>query len=291
VPRHLLIEGAAAGPGGPAWPTRPWAPIADLPADWAALARPDLRRLAAEWRARLERIAPAKRRRRLVARLHLGWALDAWAEDILGYYAPAAGAADALAARAEVEAANLYAALTRQQALSLAFLRELHRRLTRPEAAAAAPPHGTWAEWHEWKRVPNFPTRPGPPPPGAPPLAAFCPPERVEAELGRLLALQAAHARRGVPPEVAAAWLHHRFVLIHPFLGGNGRVARALASWALLRGGGFPLVLPRAERAAYLRALEAADAGELGPLVGLLGAAQAAALQEALALLDGLEGG
>lgn len=77
------------------------------------------------------------------------------------------------------------------------------------------------------------------------------------------------HGERGVPPEVEAAWLHHRFVQIHPFQDGNGRVARALATLVMIRAGWFPLVVTDAGRPDYIDAMELADAGDLRPLVRL----------------------
>ena len=40
-----------------------------------------------------------------------------------------------------------------------------------------------------------------------------------------------------------AAWLHHRFVQIHPFQDGNGRIARALSTLIFVKAGWFPLVV------------------------------------------------
>lgn len=42
---------------------------------------------------------------------------------------------------------------------------------------------------------------------------------------------------RGLHPILVAAVAHHRLVSIHPFADGNGRVARALALWALVTHG------------------------------------------------------
>jgi hypothetical protein len=77
------------------------------------------------------------------------------------------------------------------------------------------------------------------------------------------------HTKNRVSPEVEAAWLHHRFVQIHPFQDGNGRVARTLATLVFLRAGWFPLVLTQANRKEYIAALEAADSGDLMCLVEL----------------------
>ncbi|MCU0248105.1 MAG: Fic family protein [Bryobacter sp.] len=95
----------------------------------------------------------------------------------------------------------------------------------------------------------------------------YCPPEHVAAEMDRLVAMHAEHQAAGVPAEIGAAWLHHRFTEIHPFVDGNGRVARALASLVLIKDGWFPFVVPSDERSLYIDALEVADRGDLLPLV------------------------
>ena len=58
------------------------------------------------------------------------------------------------------------------------------------------------------------------------------------------------------------AKLHHDFVLIHPFDDGNGRVARMLVNYVLLRRGYPPLIVPTEAKKDYLAALRLADAGE-----------------------------
>ena len=58
-----------------------------------------------------------------------------------------------------------------------------------------------------------------------------------------------------------AAKLHHDFVLIHPFDDGNGRVARMLVNYLLLRTGHLPMIIPTEQKKAYLAALRLADAG------------------------------
>src|SRR5690606_5454992 len=68
----------------------------------------------------------------------------------------------------------------------------------------------------------------------------YCPPEHVSAEMERLIEIY--HALPPELPEVRAAWLHHRFTQIHPFQDGNGRVARALASFEFIRAGLLPLL-------------------------------------------------
>jgi Fic family protein len=44
-------------------------------------------------------------------------------------------------------------------------------------------------------------------------------------------------AERDQPIPVVAGMAHYQFVTVHPFYDGNGRTARALATWILYRGG------------------------------------------------------
>ncbi|HVB67560.1 MAG TPA: Fic family protein [Acetobacteraceae bacterium] len=55
---------------------------------------------------------------------------------------------------------------------------------------------------------------------------------------------------------------HRRLVDIHPFNDGNGRTARLLMNLILIRGGYPPVAVRPADRPAYLRALQQAQAGE-----------------------------
>ncbi len=61
-------------------------------------------------------------------------------------------------------------------------------------------------------------------------------------------------------PIERAAWLHYKFILIHPFRDGNGRTARMLANLALMQAG-YSMAIFRADerRPVYLGALRAVD--------------------------------
>ena len=61
--------------------------------------------------------------------------------------------------------------------------------------------------------------------------------------------------------------LHYRFVLIHPFDDGNGRTARLLMNYHLLKLGYPPVVIPSDEKKRYLDALQRADAGDYSVLI------------------------
>jgi Fic family protein len=59
--------------------------------------------------------------------------------------------------------------------------------------------------------------------------------------------------------------VHHRFIRIHPFDDGNGRVVRLLVNYVLLRFGLLPLVIKSRDRLRYLAVIASADAGDFAP--------------------------
>lgn len=65
-----------------------------------------------------------------------------------------------------------------------------------------------------------------------------------------------------IHPSVLAAIFHHRFVEIHPFDDGNGRLARILMNLILMQKGFPPAVVKLKERSDYYAALAQADKGE-----------------------------
>jgi len=71
-------------------------------------------------------------------------------------------------------------------------------------------------------------------------------------------------------PIETSAVLHHRFVEIHPFIDGNGRVARLLTNLYLIGLGYSPIVIKTEDRTKYYRYLKAADAGNPGPFANFI---------------------
>ena len=82
-------------------------------------------------------------------------------------------------------------------------------------------------------------------------------PEKIQREMDSLFAW-VQKEREGYHPVEFAAQLHKRFVFIHPFKDGNGRVARLLMNLALIQDGYLPVVVPPILRGDYVSLLERA---------------------------------
>lgn len=76
--------------------------------------------------------------------------------------------------------------------------------------------------------------------------------------------------RAGVHPAIQAAELHYNCVAIHPFSDGNGRTARLLMNYHLLRRGYPHTIIEVERRAEYLAALEEANSGRFEPFVSFV---------------------
>jgi Fic family protein len=99
----------------------------------------------------------------------------------------------------------------------------------------------------------------------------FADPAEVPIRMNELVQwLRAALERKELHPVEIASKLHHDFVLIHPFGDGNGRTARLLVNYVLMRNGFLPLIVPTEQKDSYLAALRRADTGELNALTDYL---------------------
>ncbi len=96
----------------------------------------------------------------------------------------------------------------------------------------------------------------------------FASPEETPARMTDLVDwYRAEEAAPTLPPVAIAAEFHYRFVRIHPFDDGNGRMSRLLMNLILLRHGYPMTVIKAADRNRYLAALSEADAGEPEPFL------------------------
>ncbi len=70
-----------------------------------------------------------------------------------------------------------------------------------------------------------------------------------------------------IHPVQLAAEFHYRFVCIHPFDDGNGRVARLLMNYILIKNG-YPIVIIKSDdKENYLTALQKADTGDPSAII------------------------
>jgi len=68
-------------------------------------------------------------------------------------------------------------------------------------------------------------------------------------------------------PVILAAMLHYKFVRIHPFDDGNGRIARLLLNYVLLKNELPPVIIKSDDKVNYLRALNRADVGDIDAFI------------------------
>jgi Fic family protein len=273
-----------------------WQPIEDLPINWPELANEDLAALSRVWNEQAEKLRDSKAYQQFLEKLRRRIAIETGVierlytidrgvtmllvergidEALIPHGATDAPAAQVVALIRDHESAleGLFDFVARQRRLSASFTKQLHQWLTQhQDHTEAMDQFGNRIQVQllkgDWKRHPNNPTRRN----GS--IHQYCPPEQVASQMDQLIDWHLEHQSKGVPPEVEAAWLHHRFTQIHPFQDGNGRVARMLASLVFIRAHWFPLVITRDDRGDYIQALEAADQGDLGALVHLFARAQ-----------------
>ena len=292
-----------------------WEPIQDLPPNWQDLCRPDLHDVHRQWVADRKLIKDETKLEQFQEQLYTLWAvetgiierlysvdrgvtiqiLEAGMEALGQFHDKGLISADAEALIADQHAAleMVMDLVGRQRELTPFYVKDLHQRLTVNQGTRdVLDQSGTIKkqEWRPsekgvWKKWPNNPLQPD----GS--IHEYSPPEQVDSEIDQLLSWWKQHESLGVCAEVEAAWLHHRFAQIHPFIDGNGRVARALSSAVFLKEDYLVLVVRDEEhREPYLDALRAADQGDLKPLVDLFANIQRFDLQAALKTIRSLRG-
>lgn len=285
-----------------------WVEINDLPSDWQNLRNDQAETLARAWQLQAKDMQKSSAYQDFLIKLRRQWAIETGILERLyslsdgatktlieqGLDAAFISSGDSDRPAGEVVAVirdqynaieGLYQFISGNRPLGKSYIRELHTVLT------ANQPHYDAVDTlgqrvvrelprGKWKSLKNNVEGPD----GF--VFEFCPPEHVEAEMDRLLHMHHQHEKQAVSPEIEAAWLHHRFTLIHPFTDGNGRVARCLATLVLLKHNWFPLVVTRNERVEYITALRSADGGDLMPLVNLFCTLQTRSIRQAMSLSE-----
>lgn len=269
-----------------------WQPIEDLPEDWHKWANAELPPLVTVWNEQADRLRSSGEFKTFMERLRREIAIETGIierlytldrgitrllieqginESLIPHGATDRPVRQVVALIKDQEAAveGLFDFVGGQRTLSTFYMKQLHQLLTQNQDSTEAlvPSTGQILRIDlirgDWKKQPNNPMRAD----GT--IHEYCPPEQVASEMDRLIALHHQHQECNVPPEIEAAWLHHRFTQIHPFQDGNGRLARCLASLVFIQAGWFPLAVTRDDRAVYIQASEQADMGDLSGLVKL----------------------
>lgn len=92
----------------------------------------------------------------------------------------------------------------------------------------------------------------------------FATPEETPAKMGELMDwLNTQSAKDDVNPVLLAIEFHYRFIRIHPFDDGNGRMARLLMNFVLMKNGYPPAIVKTEDKENYYAALQQADAGDI----------------------------
>lgn len=108
----------------------------------------------------------------------------------------------------------------------------------------------------------------------------FTSPEDTPAEMERLMAwYNEAIADQELHPLITAAAFHYKFIRIHPFDDGNGRIARILMNLVLMKGGFPPAIIRTDDKENYYRALRQADGGKIDAFTTYIGEQWARSLE------------
>ncbi len=90
-------------------------------------------------------------------------------------------------------------------------------------------------------------------------------------EMNRFIEWYTSKDAREMHPIERAARVHGEFVKIHPFIDGNGRTARLLLNFELMKSGYPPIVIQNEERMKYYAALDKAHiTGDYGDFISIV---------------------
>ncbi|MEM6963888.1 MAG: Fic family protein [Bacteroidota bacterium] len=150
-------------------------------------------------------------------------------------------------------------------------IRELHKMILKePYDVDAVSPSGQFVKKRiklgEYKNTPNHvKTATGE-------MHYYATPEETPAKMTDLMNwLNLVLQEEAIHPLIVASLFHHKFVAIHPFDDGNGRLGRILMNFILMKKGFSPIVVRQNDRENYYAVLSQADVGESLPLVEYLG--------------------
>ncbi len=116
--------------------------------------------------------------------------------------------------------------------------------------------------------------------------AGFTPPAGNEMYVQIKIFYEDLKYKKDLNPIELAAWTHAEFVLIHPFVDGNGRTSRLLMNYQLMINGYLPVSVDKEDRLNYYNALEQYAAyGNLEPFADFVSELEEKQLDEYLKLI------
>lgn len=149
--------------------------------------------------------------------------------------------------------------------LSENFVRELHALILKEsyEVDAITPeglPTKKTVKIGEYKTTPNHvKTKTGE-------IFRFTTPEDTPIEMSELIDwYNQESVKKEVDPILLASKFHYRYIRIHPFDDGNGRTARIIMNFILLRFGYPPVIIKTEDKNDYFASLQQADVGIIKP--------------------------
>ena len=156
---------------------------------------------------------------------------------------------------------NIEEIIKQERPLTESFIRELHKLILKePYEVNAITPDGNPTKRTilvgEYKKVPNHvKTQTGE-------IFYFASPEETPSKMGDLMKWYSENKdKQDIHPVEFATEFHYRFIRIHPFDDGNGRISRLLMNFILMQKGYPPAIIKTEDKTAYYNALQQADAG------------------------------
>jgi Fic family protein len=178
---------------------------------------------------------------------------------------------DHLDIRGHNEAIHLLMSIVKdERGFSESDIRKLHRIiLVEPYHSKAITPDGNptqkLIQLGQYKTQPNSVRTP------TGEMHYYATPEDVPILMGELIQWYRHVPKSEIHAVVIGAIFHHRFVAIHPFDDGNGRLGRILMNLILMQQGYPPAIIKLKDRNEYITALEYANRGDYELLVNHIG--------------------
>lgn len=116
----------------------------------------------------------------------------------------------------------------------------------------------------------------------------FAEPHEVNAKMTDLIDWYHEKEKKAtINPIIFATEFHYKFIRIHPFDDGNGRIARILMNFILMKHGYHPAIIKKETKEEYYKVLRFADANNIEPFIEFI----AENVNESLTLmLNGIKG-